>query len=104
VDTGCKGSIVISGETATTRVKVCSENNQFFYIGELKQNPDKPIKIPAWNVGKAQYRADNGSFSYFISPRGVEVWRNGSPMRSESFSSTPRTLKPSSVTEEGFGR
>ncbi|MBO3460877.1 M23 family metallopeptidase [Aetokthonos hydrillicola Thurmond2011] len=93
LDTGCKGSTVIAGETATTRVKVCKENGQFFYIGQLKQNPDKPIKLPAWNVGSL-YRADNGSFSYFVSPQGIEVWRNGSPMRSEIFFNTTHSLKP----------
>jgi len=86
VNTGCSGATVIQGETATTRVKVCQENGQFFYIGQLKQNPDQPIRLLAQNVGRTLYRADNGSFSYLVSPEGVEVWRNGSPVRSESFS------------------
>lgn len=86
VNTGCSGVTVIEGETATSRVKVCQENGQFFYIGQLKQNPDKPVRLPAWNVGTRRYRANNGSFSYLVSPEGVEVWRNGSPIRSDSFS------------------
>ncbi|MBR8837511.1 MAG: M23 family metallopeptidase [Stigonema ocellatum SAG 48.90 = DSM 106950] len=86
VNTGCSGATVIEGETATSHVKVCQENGQLFYIGQLKQNPDKPIRLPAMNVGRSLYRADNGSFSYFVSPEGVQVWRNGSPIRTDSFS------------------
>ncbi len=85
VNTGCSGAIVIEGETETTHVKVCQENGQFFYIGQLKQNPNQPIRILAQSVGRTLYRADNGSFSYLVSPNGVQVWRNGSPVRSESF-------------------
>ncbi len=86
VNTGCSGAIVIEGETATSHVKVCQENGQFFYVGQLKQNPDKPVRLPARKISNNRYRADNGSFSYFVSPDQVEVWRNGSPIRSDSFS------------------
>jgi lipoprotein NlpD len=37
------------------------------------------------NIGKGRYRADNGSFYYLVSPEKVEVWRNGSQIRSDSF-------------------
>ena len=84
-DTKCKGVILIEGETASIRVKVCEENGKLFYIGQLKQNPNKPIKIAALNIGKGRYRADNGSFYYLISPEKVEVWRNGTQMRSDRF-------------------
>ncbi|MEH1873253.1 M23 family metallopeptidase [Nostoc sp.] len=84
-DTKCNGVTIIQGETASIRVKVCEENGQLFYIGQLKQDPTKPIKIAALNIGKGRYRADNGSFYYLVSPEKVEVWRNGTQMRSDKF-------------------
>ena len=84
-DTKCNGVTMIEGETASIRVKVCEENGQLFYIGQLKQDPSKPIKIAALNIGKGIYRADNGSFYYLVSPEKVEVWRNGTQMRSDRF-------------------
>ncbi|MDZ8095428.1 MAG: M23 family metallopeptidase [Nostoc sp. DedQUE05] len=84
-DTKCNGISLIEGETISSRVKVCEENGQLFYIGQLKQSPSKPIKIVALNIGKDRYRADNGSFYYLVTPQKVEVWRNGSQIRSDSF-------------------
>ncbi|MEH2417341.1 M23 family metallopeptidase [Nostoc sp.] len=85
IDTKCNGITIIDGETASIRVKVCEENGLLFYIGQLKQDSSKPIKIAALNIGKGRYRADNGSFYYLVSPEKVEVWRNGSQIRSDSF-------------------
>ncbi|MBW4633748.1 MAG: M23 family metallopeptidase [Iphinoe sp. HA4291-MV1] len=85
-DTKCSGTTVIEGETTNVFVKVCQENGQLFYIGQLKQDPNQPVRLPAWSVGSSRYRADNGSFSYVVSPDGVEVWRNGQQVRSDSFS------------------
>ncbi|MEH2238800.1 M23 family metallopeptidase [Nostoc sp.] len=90
-DTKCNGVTIIEGETASIRVKVCEENGQLFYIGQLKQDPSKPIKITALNIGKGRYRADNGSFYYLVSPEKVEVWRNGTRMRSDSFYSLTKS-------------
>ena len=84
-NTKCNGITIIEGETASTRVKVCEEKGQLFYIGQLKQSPSQPIKIQALNIGKSRYRADNGSFYYLVSPEKVEVWRNGTQMRSDRF-------------------
>ncbi|TAF05823.1 MAG: M23 family metallopeptidase [Nostocales cyanobacterium] len=84
-DHECAGMTVITGETAKIRVQVCEENGQLFYIGQSKQDASKPVKIAAWNVGKNKYRADNGTFSYLVSPDKVEVWRNGSQIRSDNF-------------------
>ncbi len=84
-DIKCNGAIVIEGENANIRVKVCKENGRLFYIGQLKQDASKPIKMPALNIGKGRYRADNGSFSYLITTESVEVWRSGSQIRSDSF-------------------
>lgn len=84
-NTGCSGLTVIAGETANVNVKVCNENGRLFYIGQLKQDPNKPVKLPARNIGKDRYQADNGSFSYLISPERVEVWRNGSQIRTDNF-------------------
>ncbi|MEH1824227.1 MAG: M23 family metallopeptidase [Nostoc sp.] len=84
-DTKCNGTTIIDGETASTHVKVCEENGQLFYIGQLKQDSSQPIKIQALHIGKSRYRANNGSFSYLITPQRVEVWRNGSQIRSDSF-------------------
>ena len=81
---GCGGVTVISGETANALVKVCQENGQLSYIGQLKQNPT-PIRLSARNIGADRYRADNGSYSYFVSPKGVEVWHDGHEMRFDSF-------------------
>ena len=84
-NTKCNGVTVIQGETANVWVKVCQENGQMFYIGQLKQDPTKLVKIPAFNEGNSRYRADNGSFSYYVSPDKVEVWRNGRQLRSDIF-------------------
>jgi lipoprotein NlpD len=81
----CNGILLIDGETANAFVKVCQENGQLFYIGQLKQDPTKPVRLLAWNVGKIRYRADNGDFSYLVNPDGVEVWHNGHQIRSERF-------------------
>ncbi|MEH2230481.1 MAG: M23 family metallopeptidase [Nostoc sp.] len=90
-DTKCNGVSLIEGETTSSRVKVCEENGQLFYIGQLKQAPSKPIKIVALNIGKDRYRADNGSFYYLVTPKRVEVWRNGSQIRSDSFYSLTKS-------------
>ncbi|MBN4005122.1 M23 family metallopeptidase [Nostoc sp. LPT] len=90
-DTKCNGISLIEGETASSRVKVCEENGQLFYIKQLKQAPSKPIKIVALNIGKDRYRADNGSFYYLVTPQRVEVWRNGSQIRSDSFYSLTKS-------------
>ncbi|MDZ8079166.1 MAG: M23 family metallopeptidase [Nostoc sp. SerVER01] len=84
-NTECNGVTIIGRETAKISVKVCQENGQLFYIGQMKQNPNQPIKIPALNVGKDKYQADNGSFSYLVTPKRVEVWQNGSRIRYENF-------------------
>ncbi|MGI8504793.1 MAG: M23 family metallopeptidase [Hassallia sp.] len=81
----CNGVTVIQGETANVWVKVCQENGQTFYIGQLKQDPTKLVKIPAINEGNSRYRAENGSFSYYVSPDKVEIWRNGRQLRSDIF-------------------
>lgn len=88
INTQCNGTTVIEGETANVFVKVCQENGQFFYIGQLKQDPKQPVRMPAWSVGSSQYRAENGSFSYLVSPDKVEVWRNGQQVRSDTFSTS----------------
>ncbi|MBE9105781.1 M23 family metallopeptidase [Nostoc cf. edaphicum LEGE 07299] len=90
-DTKCNGISLIEGETISSRVKVCEENGQLFYIGQLKLAPSKPIKIVALNIGKDRYRADNGSFYYLVTPERVEVWRNGSQIRSDSFYSLTKS-------------
>lgn len=87
-DTGCNGVTVLAGETANTFIKVCQENGQLFYIGQLKQYPDQSIKIPARNINQHQYQADNGSYSYLVSPEKVEVWRNGNQIRTDAFSTS----------------
>lgn len=87
VNTECRGKTVIEGETKNVRVKVCQENGQFFYIGQLKLD-SHPVRLPASSVGDSRYEAENGSFSYIVSPLRVEVWRNGRQIRSDSFYSS----------------
>ncbi|HEY9800400.1 MAG TPA: M23 family metallopeptidase [Leptolyngbyaceae cyanobacterium] len=84
-DAQCNGLTRLQGETANALIRICDENGQLFYIGELKQNPSQPVKIPAWMIGRNRYQADNGTFSYVVSPEEVEVWRNGSQIRTDSF-------------------
>jgi lipoprotein NlpD len=81
----CNGVTLIDGETANAHVQVCQEKGQLFYIGELKQNPNQSVRLPAWNVSNSKYRADNGSFSYLVTPQGVEVLRNGQRFRIDNF-------------------
>lgn len=81
----CNGTTLIAGETKSARVKVCQEKGQLFYIGELKQDPNQPVKLPAWSVSNSKYRADNGSFSYVVTPQGVEIWHNGRRFRNDTF-------------------
>ncbi|NMG08852.1 M23 family metallopeptidase [Brasilonema sp. UFV-L1] len=92
-DTKCNGTTVIEGETANIFVKVCQENGQLFYIGQLKQDPSHPVRLPARSVGSSQYQADNGSFSYVVSSDKVEVWRNGQQVRSDTFSTSKQFTK-----------
>jgi hypothetical protein len=47
--------------------------------------PNQLLKIRAWKVNNNTYRADNGTFSYLISPEKIEIWRNGSPIRADNF-------------------
>ena len=75
----------MNGETATVSIKVCEENGQLFYLGKLKQEPSQVLKIRAWKVDNNKYQAENGTFSYLISPEKIEIWRNGSPIRADSF-------------------
>jgi murein DD-endopeptidase MepM/ murein hydrolase activator NlpD len=84
-NTDCQGTIIMKGETATVSIKVCEENGQLFYIGKLKQKPNQLLKLLAWKVDNNKYQADNGTFSYLISPEKIEIWRNGSPIRADSF-------------------
>ena len=84
-NTDCHGTIVMDGETATVSIKVCEENGQLFYLGKLKQERSQLLKIRAWKVDNNKYQAENGSFSYLISPEKIEIWRNGSPIRADSF-------------------
>jgi biotin carboxyl carrier protein len=84
-NTECDGTTIMTGETATASIKVCEENGQLFYLGKLKQEPSQLLKLRAWKVNKNRYRADNGSFSYLISTDKIEIWRNGSPIRADSF-------------------
>ncbi|BCL34635.1 M23 family metallopeptidase [Nostoc sp. MS1] len=84
-DVQCNGMTRLEGETANALVRICDENGQLFYIGELKQNPTQSVKIPAWTVGRNRYQADNGSFSYVVSPEQVQVLRNGSQIRTDNF-------------------
>jgi lipoprotein NlpD len=83
--TDCRGTTVMNGETATVSIKVCEENGQLFYLGKLKQEPSQVLKIRARKVDDNKYQAENGTFSYLISPEKVEIWRNGSPIRADSF-------------------
>ncbi|MBE9052657.1 M23 family metallopeptidase [Nostocales cyanobacterium LEGE 11386] len=92
-DTECHGLTIMEGETAKNLIKICEDNGQLFYIGQLKQDLSRPIKIPAWHIGNDRYRANNGSFSYFVSPRRVEVWRNGIQVRSDIFNTLTRSPK-----------
>ncbi|WP_427160956.1 M23 family metallopeptidase [Aliinostoc sp. HNIBRCY26] len=84
---GCNGVSVVHGETKNTFVTVCQENGQFFYIGQLKQDPHQPIKIPAWSIGQNKYQANNGSYSYLVSADQVQVLRHGSQIRTDTFHS-----------------
>ena len=81
----CHGTTIMNGETATVSIKVCEENGQLFYLGKLKQEPSQVLKIRAWKVDNNKYQAENGTFSYLISPGKIEIWRNGSPIRADSF-------------------
>ncbi|BAZ84863.1 M23 family metallopeptidase [Dolichospermum compactum] len=84
-NTDCRGTTVMNGETATVSIKVCEENGQLFYLGKLKQEPSQVLKIRAWKVDNNKYQAENGTFSYLISPEKIEIWRNGSQIRADSF-------------------
>ncbi|MBS9384492.1 MAG: M23 family metallopeptidase [Dolichospermum sp. BR01] len=84
-NTDCDGTTVMTGETTTVSIKVCEEHGQLFYVGKLKQEPSQVLKIRAWKLDNHKYQADNGTFSYLISPEKIEIWRNGSPIRADSF-------------------
>ncbi|KAF3884572.1 MULTISPECIES: M23 family metallopeptidase [Nostocales] len=87
VNAECSGKTVLEGETVSVHVKVCYEDGQLFYIGQKKEYPGSPIKIPARQIGGQTYQANNGSFWYRVSPQKVEVWQDGNPypIRSDRF-------------------
>ncbi len=87
-ETECSGVTILQGETANNLIKICQDNDQLFYLGQLKQKSSTPIKILAWNIGQDRYRADNGTFSYLVNSEGVEIWRNGLPIRTDIFYSS----------------
>ncbi|MBD2138663.1 hypothetical protein H6F32_13955 [Anabaena sp. FACHB-1237] len=43
------------------------------------------MKLPADQVSDNKYSVDNGSFSYFVTPKKVEVWRYGRPISANNF-------------------
>lgn len=81
----CIGNTLITGETTKATIKVCQEQGKLFYIGQLKENSSDFLKLPAYQVSDNKYRADNGSFSYFVTPKKVEVWRYGIPISTNNF-------------------
>ncbi|GAA6620941.1 M23 family metallopeptidase [Scytonema sp. NUACC26] len=83
----CSGKTMLEGETGSIHVKVCYEDGKFYYIGQKKEDPSSPIKIPAERIGKQIYQANNGSYWYRVTPQTVEVWQNGNPypIRSDRF-------------------
>ncbi|MBW4511992.1 MAG: M23 family metallopeptidase [Scytonematopsis contorta HA4267-MV1] len=83
-NTQCQGATVISGETQKAVVKLCQESGQLFYIGQAKQDFSPIIKLPAWRIGASRFRADNGNYSYFVTPTTVEVWRDGEKVNTDS--------------------
>ncbi|MUH01218.1 peptidoglycan DD-metalloendopeptidase family protein [Scytonema sp. UIC 10036] len=87
VNAECSGKTVLEGETGSVHVKVCYEDGQFYYIGQKKEDPGSPIKIPAERIGRQTYQANNGSFWYRVNPQRVEVWQDGNPypIRSDRF-------------------
>jgi lipoprotein NlpD len=81
----CSGKTVLEGETGSVHVKVCFEDGQFYYIGQKKEDPGSPIKIPAERIGRQTFEATNGSFWYRVTPQRVEIWQNGNYIRSDRF-------------------
>ncbi len=85
INAECSGKTVIEGETMSVHVKVCYEDGRFYYIGQKKEYPSSPIKIPAERIGRQTYQANNGSFLYRVSPQRVDIWQNGYYIRSDKF-------------------
>lgn len=79
----CSDEAVIEGETANFLVNVCLENGRLFYLGQSKQNPNVTVRLPARSTRDGWYRADNGSYSYYVSSTQVKVLQNGRQIRSE---------------------
>ena len=79
----CSDEAVIEGETANFLVNVCLENGRLFYLGQSKQNPSVTVRLPARSTSDGWYRADNGSYSYYVSATQVKVLQNGRQIRSE---------------------
>ncbi|NEQ25410.1 MAG: peptidoglycan DD-metalloendopeptidase family protein [Microcoleus sp. SIO2G3] len=79
----CSDEAVIEGETANFLVNVCLENGRLFYLGQSKQNPSVIVRLPARSTSDGWYRADNGSYSYYVSATQVKVLQNGRQIRSE---------------------
>ncbi|MBW4649920.1 MAG: M23 family metallopeptidase [Kastovskya adunca ATA6-11-RM4] len=82
----CSNETLVTGETAKFRVNICRENGQLFYVGQSKQNPNDSMRIPARNIGGGRYRADNGSYSYYVTQNRLEVLRYGRRIRVENLS------------------
>ncbi|MGD2180643.1 M23 family metallopeptidase [Lusitaniella coriacea] len=83
--TACDAQPLIAGETSRFRVNVCQVGDRVFYFGQSKTNPADFVWLQARHLVRDRYRADNGSFSYYVNSRGVVVFQNGRPIRSEGF-------------------
>lgn len=86
-EAACARETIIAGETPQFRVRVCRQEGQLFYFGQSKQDANSFVWLPARLLAGDRYRADNQSYSYYVSRDRVEVTRNGLPIRSERFRS-----------------
>ncbi len=72
-------NLVASYETKQYWINICGQENQKFFVRQLKSNPSQLIRLPAqWNQETSGFSATSGDTIYAIDGKGLTVWQGDS--------------------------
>ena len=72
-------NLVASFETKQYWINICSQENQSFFVRQLKSDPSQLIRLPAyWNQENSSFSASSGDTIYGVNGEGLKVWQNDS--------------------------
>lgn len=75
----CKAdnSLVASFETKQYWINICDEENQKFFVRQLKSDRSQLIRLPAyWNQDNSGFSASGGNSIYAVNGEGLKVWQD----------------------------